>query len=102
MLTSDHLLAQVACETFGLSATSDVFLTLYLNSGEVFQGTWNKMPVALKVLKSGGVAASSTVRPSYNYYYRSYMRHLTFTFYTQAICREIDVRILISYFMVEL
>lgn len=36
---------------------------LYLSSGEVFQGTWNRMRIAIKVLKAdGGATPSSAVR----------------------------------------
>lgn len=35
-------------------------------SGQVFEGVWNKTPVALKVLKADGVAPSSMVRPLEN------------------------------------
>lgn len=62
MLTSDRLLARAACASM-VCARINVFLIIYLYSGEVFQGTWNKTPVALKVLKADGVPASSNVRP---------------------------------------
>jgi len=40
---------------------------IVLYSGEVFRGTWNKMEVALKVLKTdAGISPSSEVRPSAN------------------------------------
>lgn len=60
MLTLGHLLAQGVCESVTTLRTGS-HLTSCLNSGEVFQGTWNKMTIALKVLKGGGVAASSAV-----------------------------------------
>jgi len=62
-LNSGQLLAQAACEVHPLSQLPYVLTSLFLNSGEVFQGTWSKTPIAIKVLKAdGGVAPSSAVR----------------------------------------
>lgn len=60
-------------------------------SGEVFQGIWNKTPIALKVLKANGVAASSSVR-LLNVFFRLNFIRFNFAFLTQVIRREVDVR----------
>lgn len=62
MSNSDRLLAPAACEL--LRCEFSHLLTQHLDSGEVFQGTWNKTTVALKVLKvDGGVPPSAEVFP---------------------------------------
>ena len=85
--TSDRLLAQADCKS-RLRELASLFSSWYLISGEVFQGTWNKTTIALKVLKADGVAASSEVRLIL---WRIHAWRLTF-FPMQAIRREIDVR----------
>jgi hypothetical protein len=58
------------------------------NSGQVFSGTWNNTPVALKVLvMEGGISPSPMVR----YTFRLIIIEILMS-HLQAIRREIEVR----------
>ena len=64
MSTLVQRLEKAACEMLFLNLLLDLYGSFcLLISGMVFKGTWNKLPVALKVLTNdSGISPTSVVR----------------------------------------